>query len=405
MKEVKKGYSGRKVSNSETFREKAVWQHGNRYDYSSVEYVNSTTRVKIICEQHGPFWQLPNDHTGKAAGCPKCKNEATGERCKTGTEAFIEKAVQIFGDYYDYSLVEYLSTRKPVTIICPRHGEFRKLPCLHINRESGCFECHLERIRKPKEKKVNYFDQFNTEYFIQKSREIHGNKYDYSKSEYVNNSTKVIITCKDHGDFEQKPNTHTNGSGCKDCRRIKLRKLYQKSKEEFEEESIIIHGNKYDYSNVVYVSNKHKVEIVCPDHGSFWQKPNNHLYAEYGCPTCAEKEANGWSRCNGFYQSDKPSNLYFIEMYSEEEHFLKIGLSKDLERRHATITTESGYKIIPILSKEGVAKDLFEIEFSILNEKGFKKYRPLIMFGGISECFNINQKQPIINYIEEVTNV
>lgn len=121
--------------------------------------------------------------------------------------------------------------------------------------------------------------------FIADARKIHGDKYDYSKVEYKNNKTKIVITCPIHGDFLQSPNSHLKGRGCKKCG-IERTVLKEKStKEKFIEKSIKIHGDKYDYSKVNYINNKTKVCIICPEHGEFWQVPNNHLTG-YGCERC-----------------------------------------------------------------------------------------------------------------------
>ena len=117
------------------------------------------------------------------------------------------------------------------------------------------------------------------EKFIEKAKAIHGDRYDYSKVEYSNNRTKVCIICPVHGEFWQTPHTHLQGCGCPACYGTKKR-----TKEEFVEEARKIHGDRYDYSRVEYINNKTPVCIICPEHGEFWQKPENHLVAKQGCP-------------------------------------------------------------------------------------------------------------------------
>lgn len=120
-----------------------------------------------------------------------------------------------------------------------------------------------------------------TEQFIKKAQQIHNNKYDYSKVEYVNNRTKVCIICPEHGEFWQTPNSHLNGNGCSSCKGLK--KLTTK---EFIERAKQVHGNKYDYSKTIYVNKRTKVCIICPIHGEFYQTPHNHVYQKQGCPEC-----------------------------------------------------------------------------------------------------------------------
>ena len=107
------------------FIEKAKKVHGDKYDYSKVEYVNSRTKICIICPQHGEFWQTPNAHLMKE-GCPKCKGENVSKVNRRTTNEFIEKAKKVHGDKYDYSKVDYKNNSTKVCIICPIHGEFGK---------------------------------------------------------------------------------------------------------------------------------------------------------------------------------------------------------------------------------------------------------------------------------------
>ena len=127
--------------------------------------------------------------------------------------------------------------------------------------------------------------------FIEKARRVHGNKYDYSKVEYINYKTKICIICPIHGEFWITPSAHLRGQGCKKCRGESLNKRFSMGQETFIKRAKEIHEDKYDYSKVVYVNNKTKVCIICPIHGEFWQTPGNHL-SGYGCLLCAVEKAN-----------------------------------------------------------------------------------------------------------------
>ena len=118
-----------------------------------------------------------------------------------------------------------------------------------------------------------------TNYFIEKSIKIHGNKYDYSKVNYFDISTKVEIICPKHGSFWQTPNNHYNKKGCKKCH-VDNKFLTNK---QFIEKSVIIHKDLYDYSLVEYINIRSKVKIICKNHGVFEQVPNYHLSGN-GCP-------------------------------------------------------------------------------------------------------------------------
>lgn len=133
--------------------------------------------------------------------------------------------------------------------------------------------------------------KFDTKLFITKSSEVHNNKYDYSKVEYINAHTKVCIICPEHGEFWQTPNAHLNGKGCPKCGYIKRSISQRSSLDEFIKKSRKFHKDKYDYSKVEYVNNLTKVCIICPEHGEFWMIPSNHLRGQ-GCPKCQNKVAN-----------------------------------------------------------------------------------------------------------------
>ena len=120
--------------------------------------------------------------------------------------------------------------------------------------------------------------------FIREAQSIHHNKYDYSKVEYTNNKTKVCIVCPEHGEFSQTPSDHLNGKGCPQCAgNVRC------DKDTFIEKAKSIHNDRYDYSKVEYVNAHTKVCIICPEHGEFWQIPNNHLNGN-GCPLCKNRK-------------------------------------------------------------------------------------------------------------------
>ena len=122
--------------------------------------------------------------------------------------------------------------------------------------------------------------------FIKKANEIYGDKYDYSKVEYVNNHTKVCINCPEHGEFWQRPSAHLQGQGCPKCG-VLMRSLKknENAKKEFNDKARKVHGDKYDYTKVKYVNANTKVCIICPEHGEFWQTPSDHKQGA-GCPKC-----------------------------------------------------------------------------------------------------------------------
>ena len=189
------------------FIKKAKLVHNELYDYSKVNYKNSHTKVCIICEKHGEFWQSPASHI-HGSGCPFCR----GNKSYTLSN-FIDCAKKLHGDKYDYSKVDYVNSQTKVCIICPKHGEFWMAPGNHLAGH-GCPKCAFE-----KNKDVL---RSNTEEFIEKAKRIHGDKYDYSDVNYYNSNTPVQIRCIKHGEFSQTPKLHLNGCGCPKCQQSHL---------------------------------------------------------------------------------------------------------------------------------------------------------------------------------------
>ena len=190
---------------TEEFIQKAKAIHGDKYDYSKVEYVNYRTRVLIICPKHGEFLQRPDIHL-QGKGCTRCGRERIGIASSKSQEQFLQEARRVHGDKYDYSKVDFANYQTKVTIICPAHGEFTQSPTGHI-KGNGCPKCANDRTSL----------RMTTDDFIQKAKAIHGDKYDYSKVEYTHNNIEVCIICPEHGEFLQKPRLHLSGCGCPIC--------------------------------------------------------------------------------------------------------------------------------------------------------------------------------------------
>lgn len=182
--------------------------HGNKYDYSKVEYINNSTNVCIVCPKHGEFWQTPNTHL-QGRGCKKCGREICGEKLKK-PDSFLEKATKKYGNKFSYDKCNYISAYNKVVITCKKHGDFLVTPHDHMKGNGGCPFC--------KKEKISSLYLSSTEDFIDKSKQIHGARYDYSKVKYNGAHTKVTIICPKHGEFEQTPNAHLNGAGCKKCK-------------------------------------------------------------------------------------------------------------------------------------------------------------------------------------------
>ena len=192
-----------------------------KFDYSKVDYVNSKTKVIIICSEHGEFEQTPDNHLRSKYGCKKCYTDINNNDtnnlkiydCKK-INKFIIKAKKIHNNFY-YYYNDYINNKTKITILCPEHGNFEQTPHDHL-KGNGCSKCSCTKL--------------TMDIFIKRGQNIHDSKYGYA-GEYINNKTKITIICPEHGEFEQTPQNHLKGYGCSKC----LYKNEQKYREYFED--------------------------------------------------------------------------------------------------------------------------------------------------------------------------
>lgn len=266
----------------ENFIQRSKIFHGDRYDYSKVDFINTKTKVCIVCPKHGEFWQIPETHM-KGTGCPKCAHEKInkinkGKRRKILTpeekiQEFKLKAKQIHNDKYDYSKVTFNNYTDKIEIICPKHGSFWQSAHHHLQGQK-CPACADEN-------RSNSY-KLTKEEFIRRARQIHGDKYDYSKVENPKYNEKVTIICPIHGEFQQFVNNHLFDSGCPKCS-----KHFNYDTETFIMKANQVHNHKYLYNKTNYINARTKVTITCPIHGDFEQLPSTHLSGG-GCPKCTQ---------------------------------------------------------------------------------------------------------------------
>lgn len=239
---------------SDDFVKKARAVHGNQYEYPG-SYLGANTEIVIICPTHGAFFQLPSSHI-RGCGCTRCSG-----RYKPTQDEFIQKARLVHGDRYEYE--QYANSSTKMEIICPIHGRFSQLPSTHL-RGKGCGKCSSTAPLSQDE-------------FIQKARSVHGDRYEYGH--YVNSSTKIEIICPVHGSVYQLPKSHLTGCGC-----IKCSGKHAPTQDEFIQKARLVHGDRYEYGEYRYTMQV--MPIICPYHGEFLQRPNDHLRG-IGCPHCA----------------------------------------------------------------------------------------------------------------------
>ena len=268
---------------TETYIEKCIAKFGELYDYSETVYVFSKDKVRIICPEHGIFEMAANNHLS-GRGCPTCGRRKFAKN-RIGikldspledTQDFISRSIAIHGHEYNYEESEYINSSTKVKISCLTHGSFFMLPRTHIDRKTpkGCPICGTIKSAVKRSKGI--------EAFIKESTEVHGGRYDYSKTQYVSVDQNVIIVCRAHGEFEQTPYHHIkHRAGCPTCG-----KTLAYTTESFIKKALSVHSEEsFDYSKVNYKTAHDKIIITCPKHGDFQQTAFQHLRGN-GCAQC-----------------------------------------------------------------------------------------------------------------------
>lgn len=367
------------------FKEK----HGNAFDYSRVKYVDGNTPVEIYCKKHDfTFYPTPKSHKN-GSKCKHCGREEQIKKARKEVEKFKEQIIEIYGDKYNLDLIDYKNTKTPVIIGCPIHGEKTRKPC-DILQGIACDECDKKKTKSTDKelfileaKKVygDKDDYTNTnvvssrenikirctkhdlvfekniqtylvgwgcpecsaenysrlrrktnEQFIKESIEKHGERFDYSGTEYTTAKNNLFVRCKKHDFlFETLPDSHTSliSGGCKKC-----------------------------YSE--YISEKYKGR-----EGTCGYTKTRYI-----------KQANG-----------RESKVYIIRCWNENEEFYKIGKTfLEIETRFKT------NKLMPYLFEEvdyfkGEAGFIYDLEKALHRKYKEYKYKPSIFFPGYTECF------------------
>lgn len=263
------------MNREDKFFKNAKKVHGDTYDYSKVVYVDARTNVDIICRKHGVFPQKPDNHTS-GSGCSKCGRERSEKAKLLKEEDFLLKSKILHNNFYGYNNIIFVDAGTKVNIDCPIHGSFPQTPTQHLQGR-GCKECGYAKTAEKHRK--------STEDFITKAVTVHGDRYDYSISEYKKATEDIKIICKIHGEFSQSAINHTTGSGCYDCGQESSNNSKFSNTEDYIKKAIKVHKGIYTYENVSYNRADETVIINCKKHGEFKQLAYNHLNGK-GCPKC-----------------------------------------------------------------------------------------------------------------------
>jgi len=359
---------------------------------------------------------------------------------KKTTEQFIKEAKEVHNEKYDYSAVDYQGGKVKVSIICNTHGMFEQLSANHL-KGHGCSKCATSKSKKTQ--------PCTLENFIKKVEKIHNKKYDYSKTNYINSRTKVIIICPIHGEFTKTPSAHINNHGCTTCR--KNESILDK-KRLFIKNAKIKHGDTFDYSDIDYKNTRTKINFTCKKHGLFLQSPKSHLITKISCPNCeSEIQSNSRtytkeifiekavSKHNNSYNYDKviyekstkevtisctihgdftqtPKNhlegkgctkcgynshwsrdkyikkakgrictFYKLKCFNENEEFYKIGITMNTISDRYRNSKEMPYNYEIILEVFGEAGEIWDMERKEIKKLKDFHYTPEIKFGGSTQ--------------------
>jgi Zn finger protein HypA/HybF involved in hydrogenase expression len=235
--------------------------------------------VRCFCEIHKLSFTAKNRNLIRSKGCKKCSKSSYKQNKRIPLDKLEQKLHSVHNNKYKYPNLS-IRVKNKIEILCPKHGAFWQNIYSHKNG-IGCPKCGAEKVSKA----AKYSDSK----WIEEFRKVHKDTYNYD-TPLVRKGNKIKITCKQHGDFYQLPAVHNIGHGCPKCSAENTGKRSQKTQEECIRDFVKKHGNKYDYSSVVYENAKKKVEIICRKHGSFFQTPNDHLTG-YGCPKCYVKSS------------------------------------------------------------------------------------------------------------------
>lgn len=198
-------------------------------------------------------------------------------------------------------------------------------------------------------------------------------------------STRVKVKCPIHGWYETSITVILKGSKCNKCAREVISKNQTKTRSDRIDKAIGVHGDRYSYSLFPpeILNNKVKVRIVCPEHGIFKQRLNDHLSGK-GCLACSK---------------NSPDKAY-VHIIRDGSFIvsLKYGITKNIERRLKEI--QSGTN----LTVENYVKFQFENVVSVINAENEIKsqVKPNISKKYVREGFTETCKPDMLDFVINV---
>jgi len=394
--------------------------HGDTYDLSKFIYTTQRSKSIFICRIHGEFLSQPKEVWG-GTGCPECGKEKFIKPISKWEDVY-KKLSKIHGSEYVFFPETYYGVTKPIKVKCIIHNHFWSPLVNSLLQGQGCPKC---RYVKSGEKLV-----LKVQEFIKRSRETHGDKYDYSKvHQFKRQKTEsVVIICPNHGEFKQKPYDHFSGSGCPKCWEEIRSEVLTIPWEEILKSFRETHGEQYEYNSDDYENSSSKFRINCPKHGEFVKDVTSHKHGQ-GCPKCGRERISEflttpWEEVlKSFRETHKDEYEYTPETYTlletpMEMFCKKHGRFEQTPKIHRNgsgcpiCNSSRGEKQIEFLLRE------LEIEYehqkkfpelsmyyrydffipsinTIIEYNGIQHYEPIEHFGGIKSLKKTQKRDKI----------
>ena len=325
---------------------KFIIKHGNKYDYSLVNFENIKKNIIIKCKKCGNIFSQRPDHHLNGSGCKYYKYYTK--------KTYLEKVKKIHNNKYDYSLIKNHHYNKKIKIICPIHGVFEQNPICHIT--SGCPKCVGKNII--------------TEDIIKESKTIYDNLFNYSKTIFINKRISMLFVCNKCGNIQKETyKNHILGNGCIRCN--KKKEFIKKAKE--------IYKNNYNYSNINFINFTEKIKIYCNNCNKyFYKKPTIHICKRnQGCPYCKNSKGE-----NKIYEILEKMKIFFVKEKRFENCKDKNSLPFDYYLPNYNLCIEydgeQHFKSIDVFGGKDVFKDRIKkdnIKNNFCNENNIKLLR------------------------------
>ena len=433
---------------TEGFIKRAKEKFGNRFVYDKTEFVNRKSKVIIKCKKHGYFKVTPNSFLSKGCtqgGCKGCRNNYLSNKFRLNIDELILRFNKKHNNKYDYSKIEYKNVKNTIIIKCPIHGYFKQTAGSHL--KSGCKKC--SDLKKGKKRRL-----YNKESFIEISKNIWGNKFDYSLFEYNGIAKKSIFICKEHNNkiYQICRNHLRKQLVCKLCEAKKNKNKFIKKalkkfnnkynydyidyKNHYSEIKVIckyhgeyittpskhlhtnsknqcpvclfeirknkvlkkfkkIHGERYDYSQMDFKRTNKKIKIICNEHGIFYMTPDNHI---------AGKNCNKCVKYNPKFVKGKKAYLYLLKINLENDVAIKFGKTHYLKKRIQTIKRKLKGNLNVLYIYKSLDKNInkaeSDIKYLLSKERNYIDKK--IMKTGFTETihYNTNNMLKLFNYCD-----